>query len=101
MKPARYAASLSQIVWVSSLADLLRPYASAARFGAPGWGALVQVASRLFSYGVHATIMGVLAISYLLGDAIGRTPTLRCLLGKNGRTFLPCSPPRRRSGPGL
>src|SRR5438045_1712305 len=36
MTPARHAASLSQILWVSMLADLSRHCDSAARFGAPG-----------------------------------------------------------------
>jgi OPA family glycerol-3-phosphate transporter-like MFS transporter len=37
-----------------------------------GWGALVNVASRWFPPSVHATVMGVLAMSYLLGDALAR-----------------------------
>lgn len=37
-----------------------------------GWGGLVQVASRWYPAAVQATVMGVLSMSYLLGDAAGR-----------------------------
>lgn len=37
-----------------------------------GWGSVVQVAGRWFSAGSRATVMGVLAMSYLLGDALAR-----------------------------
>lgn len=37
-----------------------------------GWGGLVQIASRWFPPGRMATVMGVLCMSYLLGDAIAR-----------------------------
>jgi OPA family glycerol-3-phosphate transporter-like MFS transporter len=37
-----------------------------------GWGGLVQVAARWFPAAVQATVMGVLSMSYLLGDAAGR-----------------------------
>jgi OPA family glycerol-3-phosphate transporter-like MFS transporter len=37
-----------------------------------GWGGLVQITSRWFTAGRLATVMGVLCMSYLLGDAIAR-----------------------------
>jgi OPA family glycerol-3-phosphate transporter-like MFS transporter len=37
-----------------------------------GWGALVNVAGRWFPPRRHATVMGALSMSYLLGDALAR-----------------------------
>jgi OPA family glycerol-3-phosphate transporter-like MFS transporter len=37
-----------------------------------GWGALVKVSARWYPVSVQATVMGVLSMSYLLGDALGR-----------------------------
>jgi OPA family glycerol-3-phosphate transporter-like MFS transporter len=37
-----------------------------------GWGALVKIASRWYPVTVHASVMGVLSMSYLLGDALAR-----------------------------
>jgi OPA family glycerol-3-phosphate transporter-like MFS transporter len=37
-----------------------------------GWGALVGIAARWFPAGVYATVMGVLTLSYLLGDGLAR-----------------------------
>lgn len=37
-----------------------------------GWGALVAIAARWFPAHWHATVMGVLSVSYLLGDALAR-----------------------------
>jgi OPA family glycerol-3-phosphate transporter-like MFS transporter len=37
-----------------------------------GWGALVNVSSRWFPVAIQGTIMGILVMSYLLGDALGR-----------------------------
>ncbi|HSQ55673.1 MAG TPA: MFS transporter [Gemmata sp.] len=37
-----------------------------------GWGGLVQIASRWFTPARMATVMGVLSMSYLLGDAAAR-----------------------------
>jgi OPA family glycerol-3-phosphate transporter-like MFS transporter len=37
-----------------------------------GWGALTKIASRWFPVSVHASVMGFLCMSYLLGDALGR-----------------------------
>lgn len=37
-----------------------------------GWAGLVKVASRWFSYSSYGTVMGVLALSYLFGDAACR-----------------------------
>jgi OPA family glycerol-3-phosphate transporter-like MFS transporter len=37
-----------------------------------GWGGLVQIASRWFAHTRLATVMGILTMSYLLGDAIAR-----------------------------
>jgi OPA family glycerol-3-phosphate transporter-like MFS transporter len=39
---------------------------------AVGWGAVVQITSRWFTPARMATAMGVLSISYLLGDALAR-----------------------------
>jgi OPA family glycerol-3-phosphate transporter-like MFS transporter len=37
-----------------------------------GWGALTKIASRWFPVSVHASVMGFLCMSYLLGDGLGR-----------------------------
>lgn len=37
-----------------------------------GWGALVKVTSRWYSVSVHATVMGILCMSYMLGDSFAR-----------------------------
>jgi OPA family glycerol-3-phosphate transporter-like MFS transporter len=37
-----------------------------------GWGALVKVTSRWYPVSVHATVMGILCMSYLLGDSFAR-----------------------------
>ena len=37
-----------------------------------GWGGLVQIAARWFTSARMATVMGVLCMSYLLGDALAR-----------------------------
>ncbi|MBN9117927.1 MAG: MFS transporter [Planctomycetes bacterium] len=37
-----------------------------------GWGGLVQITARWFTAGRLATVMGVLCMSYLLGDAVAR-----------------------------
>jgi sugar phosphate permease len=37
-----------------------------------GWAGLVKVASRWFSYSKYGTVMGLLALSYLFGDAACR-----------------------------
>src|ERR1700722_15977362 len=34
-----------------------------------GWAGLVKVTSRWFSYSPHGSVMGVLSLSYLFGDA--------------------------------
>jgi OPA family glycerol-3-phosphate transporter-like MFS transporter len=41
-------------------------------FQSMGWGALVKVSSRWFPVSIQGTIMGILASSYLVGDALGR-----------------------------
>lgn len=41
-------------------------------FQSAGWAGLVKVASRWYSYSIYGTVMGVLALSYLFGDAISR-----------------------------
>ena len=40
--------------------------------GSMGWGGLMKVASRWFPVSYHATAMGWLSLSYLLGDALVR-----------------------------
>jgi OPA family glycerol-3-phosphate transporter-like MFS transporter len=37
-----------------------------------GWNALMKITSRWYPISVHATVMGVLSLSYLLGDAAAR-----------------------------
>jgi OPA family glycerol-3-phosphate transporter-like MFS transporter len=37
-----------------------------------GWAGLVKVTSRWFSYSTYGTVMGILSLSYLFGDAISR-----------------------------
>lgn len=37
-----------------------------------GWAGLVKVSSRWFSYSTYGTVMGILSLSYLFGDAISR-----------------------------
>ncbi len=49
-------------------------------FQSAGWVGLVKVASRWFSYSVYGTVMGVLSLSYLFGDAAARE-TMALLLG--------------------
>ncbi len=38
-----------------------------------GWGALMKITSRWYPVAIHATVMGVLSMSYLFGDALVRT----------------------------
>ncbi len=37
-----------------------------------GWAGLIKVSSRWFDYSSHGTIIGILSVSYLIGDAIAR-----------------------------
>jgi len=37
-----------------------------------GWVGLIKVSSRWFSYSVYGTVMGVISLSYLFGDAASR-----------------------------
>jgi OPA family glycerol-3-phosphate transporter-like MFS transporter len=37
-----------------------------------GWAGVVKVASRWFSYSAYGTVMGVVSLSYLFGDALAR-----------------------------
>lgn len=37
-----------------------------------GWAGLVKVTSRWFSYSTYGSVMGVLSLSYLFGDAVSR-----------------------------
>jgi OPA family glycerol-3-phosphate transporter-like MFS transporter len=39
---------------------------------AAGWGGLVKVASRWFDFSSYGIVMGVLSVSYLIGDAAAR-----------------------------
>jgi OPA family glycerol-3-phosphate transporter-like MFS transporter len=41
-------------------------------FQSAGWVGLVKVSSRWFSYSIYGTVMGVLSLSYLFGDAAAR-----------------------------
>jgi sugar phosphate permease len=38
-----------------------------------GWAGLVKVTSRWFSYTTYGSVMGVLSLSYLFGDAVSRS----------------------------
>ncbi len=49
-------------------------------FQSAGWVGLVKVSSRWFSYSVYGTVMAVLSLSYLFGDAAARE-TMALLLG--------------------
>ena len=37
-----------------------------------GWAGLIKVSSRWFDYSVYGTVIGILSISYLIGDAAAR-----------------------------
>lgn len=37
-----------------------------------GWAGLVKISSRWFSYSIYGTVMAILSLSYLFGDAIAR-----------------------------
>ncbi len=37
-----------------------------------GWAGMVKIASRWFSYSSYGTVMGVISMSYLFGDALAR-----------------------------
>lgn len=37
-----------------------------------GWGALVKITSNWFSFGQYGTVMGILSLSFLFGDALAR-----------------------------
>jgi len=41
-------------------------------FQSLGWVGLVKVSSRWFSYSVYGTVMAVISLSYLFGDAVSR-----------------------------
>ena len=49
-------------------------------FQSSGWVGLVKVSSRWFSYSVYGTVMAVLSLSYLFGDAAARE-AMSLLLG--------------------
>ncbi|MGO9403403.1 MAG: MFS transporter [Terriglobales bacterium] len=38
-----------------------------------GWGGMVKISSRWFSYHRYGTVMGIISLSFLFGDAISRT----------------------------
>jgi sugar phosphate permease len=38
-----------------------------------GWAGIVKVSSRWFSYHTYGTVMGIISLSYLFGDAASRT----------------------------
>ncbi len=37
-----------------------------------GWAGLIKISSKWFDYSAHGTIIGILSVSYLLGDALAR-----------------------------
>ncbi len=49
-------------------------------FQSAGWVGLVKVSSRWFSYSIYGTVMAVLSLSFLFGDAAARE-TMALLLG--------------------
>jgi len=49
-------------------------------FQSSGWVGLVKVSSRWFSYSIYGTVMAVISLSYLFGDAAARE-TMALLLG--------------------
>ncbi|WP_263358821.1 MFS transporter [Acidicapsa ligni] len=49
-------------------------------FQSSGWVGLVKVSSRWFSYSIYGTVMAVLSLSFLFGDAAARE-TMALLLG--------------------
>ena len=49
-------------------------------FQSSGWVGLVKVSSRWFSYSIYGTVMAVLSLSYLFGDAASRE-VMSLLLG--------------------
>jgi len=49
-------------------------------FQSAGWVGLVKVSSRWFSYSIYGTVMAVLSLSYLFGDAAARE-AMSLLLG--------------------
>ena len=49
-------------------------------FQSAGWVGLVKVSSRWFSYSIYGTVMAILSLSYLVGDAAARE-TMSLLLG--------------------
>lgn len=52
-------------------------------FGSMGWAALMQLTSRWYAPAAMATVMGILSISYLGGDALARL-ILGTLIGELG-----------------
>jgi sugar phosphate permease len=37
-----------------------------------GWGGMVRISSRWFSHHMYGTVMGILSLSFLFGDAVSR-----------------------------
>jgi MFS transporter, OPA family, glycerol-3-phosphate transporter len=56
----------------SGIAVFALAWAANRYFQSMGWGAMVKTAGFWFPYRLHASVMGALAVSYLLGDAAGR-----------------------------
>ena len=56
----------------SGIAVFAVAWAANRYFQSMGWGAMVKTAGFWFPYRLHASVMGALAVSYLLGDAVGR-----------------------------
>ncbi len=63
----------------SGIAVFAIAWAANRYFQSMGWGAMVKTAGFWFPYRLHASVMGALAVSYLLGDAAGRA-YLGCFL---------------------
>jgi OPA family glycerol-3-phosphate transporter-like MFS transporter len=68
------ASSLCTVIFglSSGIAMFAIAWAANRFFQSMGWGAMVKTAGCWFPYRLHATVMGILAVSYLLGDAAGR-----------------------------
>jgi OPA family glycerol-3-phosphate transporter-like MFS transporter len=56
-----------------------------------GWAGMVRIASRWFSYSAYGTVMGIISLSYLFGDAVSREFMARLIetgLGWRGVFFV-------------
>ena len=57
-----------------------------------GWAGLIKVSSRWFDYSSYGSIIGILSISYLVGDALARQQMGALIEHGYGWRALSCSP---------